>query len=92
MLIDDVERVLRDRSGGTATELARALYGSGGYQERINPALRMLCASGRASRQGSGGPGDPYRYFPNAADPPAPRGEQQATPNPEIGTPRVDLR
>lgn len=89
MLIDDVERVLRNRSGGTATELARVLYGFDGYQERINPALRLLCATGRAWRQGSGGPGDPYRYFANA---PAPRGEQQATQNSDCDTPRADLQ
>ena len=69
MVRDDVERIVGQMPGRTATELARALYGADGYQERINPVLRGLCATGRVRRQGGGGPGDPYRYFPVAARP-----------------------
>ena len=63
MLIDTVERLIREKPGCTATQLAQALFGLDGYQERVSPACRALCACGRVRRQGNGGPGDPYRYF-----------------------------
>lgn len=66
MLRDDVERIVGERPGRTATELARVLYGVDGYQERINPVLRALIAAGCIERRGSGGPSDPFRYFPVA--------------------------
>ena len=68
LLADNVERVIGERPGSTATQLARTLYGPDGYQERINPSCRLLCRSGRIRREGSGGPGDPYRHFPANQD------------------------
>ena len=64
MLTNTVEQIVKERPGSTATELARDLYGLDGYQERINPILRLLCHSGRIRREGSGGSSDPYRYYP----------------------------
>jgi hypothetical protein len=64
MLIDDVERIIEEKPGSTATELALTLYGRDGYQEQINPSLRTLCSLGRIQRCGIGGHVDPYRYFP----------------------------
>jgi len=64
MLIETVKRLVQERPGSTATQLAAVLYGKDGYSERINPTLRVLCRSGHIERQGSGGPRDPYRYFP----------------------------
>jgi hypothetical protein len=64
MLIDDVERTIRDNPGLTATELARILYGRDGYAERINGACHALSRVGWVERQGRGGFADPFRYFP----------------------------
>jgi hypothetical protein len=65
MLIDDIERLIRETPGLTATELAYRLFGiNEGYSQRINTECRALAHLGRIERRGSGGPGDPYRYYP----------------------------
>lgn len=65
MLIDDVERTIRDNPGLTATQLARILFGRHGYAERINGACHALARLGRVERRGRGGFGDPFRYYPS---------------------------
>lgn len=68
MLIDDVERIVRTRPGLSATQIAGALFGIDGYGERVRSACQALQRFGRIERAGKGGPGDPFRYFPAAAD------------------------
>jgi hypothetical protein len=64
MLIDDVEKLIRERPGMKATELAMAFYGPGGYHDRIGGLCRQLFQAYRIERRGNGGPGDPFRYYP----------------------------
>jgi hypothetical protein len=64
MLLDDVERIIKEKPGLTATQMARLLFGSNGYAERINGACRILERSGRIERRGRGGPGNPFTYYP----------------------------
>jgi hypothetical protein len=64
MLIDDVERTIRQSPGLTATEIAQAMFGESGYQERINSACHLLMKQGRIERNGKGGPGHPFTYNP----------------------------
>lgn len=68
MLLEKVERLIHETPGLTATELAQRLFGLDGYHSRVNAECRLLAHLKRVERRGSGGPGDPYRYFPaNAA-------------------------
>lgn len=64
MLIDDVEHAIRKTPGLTATEIARGMFGDDGYHERVNAACRSLTTQGRVTRNGKGGPGDPFTYHP----------------------------
>jgi hypothetical protein len=64
MLLDDVEKIIMEKPGLTATQMARLLFGSNGYAERINGACLGLLRSGRIERRGRGGPGAPFPYHP----------------------------
>jgi hypothetical protein len=64
MLVDDVEKLIRERPGMKATELAVALYGPSGYHDQIAGLCRQLLNAHRIERRGSGGPSDPFRYYP----------------------------
>jgi len=64
MLLDDVERIIREEPGLTATQIARLLLGPNGYAERINGACQVLLLSGRIEGRGRGGPGNPFTYYP----------------------------
>jgi hypothetical protein len=73
MLIEDVERIIRTAPGLTATQIARKLYGSNGYGERVRALCQALHKLGRIERIGMGGPGEPFRFYPatdGAASPP----------------------
>ncbi|MBM7406929.1 hypothetical protein EDF69_002495 [Sphingomonas sp. JUb134] len=60
---DQVEEAMRRHPGSTARELSAAIFGfQDGYQQRVNPICRKLCAEGRAYREGSGTIREPYRY------------------------------
>jgi hypothetical protein len=63
MLIDDVERIIRQKPGQTAAEIAFELFGLNGYAERVGAQCRALVRFGRVERRGKGEPGDPFRYF-----------------------------
>lgn len=63
-MLDRLERLIRDRPGLTATQLAEQLYGIDGYHERVGGACRTLVQLGKVGRRGGGGPGNPYTYFP----------------------------
>ena len=64
MLLDDVERIISEKPGLTATQIARVLYGPRGYAEQVNHGCLALARLGRIERRGGGGPGDPFKYFP----------------------------
>ena len=69
MLSDKVEHLIREMPGLTTTELAQTLFGLVGYHSRVSAECRLLFHLKRVERRGSGGPGDPYRYFPaNASE------------------------
>jgi hypothetical protein len=46
----------------TEAEIAERLFGSAGYQQRVNPICRQLVREYWVERLGTGGPGDPFRY------------------------------
>jgi hypothetical protein len=58
-----IESFVEENPGRTATQIAEALYGVKGYHQRVSGTLRLLSDLGRIERRGSGGPGDPFRYF-----------------------------
>jgi hypothetical protein len=64
MLLDDVERLIREAPGLTATALAHRLFGHDGYHSRVSAECRALVHVRRVERRGGGGPGDPFTYYP----------------------------
>jgi hypothetical protein len=64
MLLDDVERVIRENPGLTATQIAKVLYGPHSYGERVRTACLMLSMAGQIERRGRGGPAEPFTYYP----------------------------
>ena len=50
--------------GRTEAALAEAIFGDFGYQQRVNGDCRLLESRGIIERRGSGGPNDPYKYYP----------------------------
>ena len=55
------ERVA-ERPGLTEEELAHAIFGMEGYQQRVNSTCRRLIARGEIERHGDGGPSEPFTY------------------------------
>ncbi len=68
MLIEDVERLIQETPGLTATALAQRLFGHDGYHSRVSAEIRALVHVGRVERRGGGGPGDPFTYHPIPGD------------------------
>lgn len=65
MTIGDVlEFLVKNGPGRTEAELADAIFGKAGYQQRVNQDCQLLANSGRIERRGLGGPTDPFRYYP----------------------------
>lgn len=64
MLIEDVERLIEEAPGLTATALAQRLFGYDGYHSRVSAEIRALVHVGRVERRGTGGPGHPFTYHP----------------------------
>jgi hypothetical protein len=69
MLLERIEDLIHEVPGLTATQLAEKLFGLDGYHSRVSAECRLLVHLKRVERRGSGGPGDPYRYFPSAQRP-----------------------
>lgn len=63
MLLDDVERVIREKPGLTAAQISRVLFGPNGYAEQVNHSCLALTRLGRIERRGHGGPGNPFTYY-----------------------------
>lgn len=59
---EDVESLVRRRSGLTEAQIAEELF-INPYQQRVNSSCRRLLRESKVRREGRGGPGDPYRYF-----------------------------
>jgi len=55
------ERIM-ERQGLTEAELAHAIFGMDGYQQRVNSTCRRMIARGEIERHGDGGPADPFTY------------------------------
>jgi hypothetical protein len=68
MLLEKVERLIHEAPGLTAIELTQVLFGLDSYRSRVGAECRMLAHLKRAERRGSGGRGNPYRYFPPIVD------------------------
>ena len=50
--------------GRTETELAQAIFGIDGYQQRVNSDCNLLLNRGLVERRGVGGAPGAYRYYP----------------------------
>jgi hypothetical protein len=59
-----LEFLIRNGPGRTETELAEAIFGRQGYQQRVNQDCYLLTGKGTVERRGDGGNTDPFRYFP----------------------------
>lgn len=55
--------LIENGPGRTEAQLAEAIFGSAGYQQRVNGDCQMLVARRSVERRGTGGPADPFRYF-----------------------------
>jgi hypothetical protein len=64
ILADVIVFLVENGPGRTEEALAAAIFGKSGYQQRVNPDCSRLARSGEIERRGTGGPGNPYRYFP----------------------------
>jgi hypothetical protein len=60
----EVEALIARSPGLTEAEIATALFGDAGTQQRISKACASLIKSRRIERSGKGGRTDPFRYFP----------------------------
>lgn len=54
--------LIENGPGRTETELAQAIFGRDGYQQRVNSDCIMLLNRGLVERRGEGGPSGAYRY------------------------------
>jgi hypothetical protein len=67
---DRIKERIAERPGLTEAELAQAIFGMDGYQQRVNSTCRLMIAKGEIERHGKGGPSDPYTYhFPTQGQP-----------------------
>lgn len=61
-IAEQIEALVAHRSDLTEAALADHLFGSTGYQQRVNSTCRRLVREGRLERHGKGGPSDPFTY------------------------------
>jgi hypothetical protein len=64
--MDVVKYLIEKGPGRTQRELSEAIFGTGGYQQRVNVECDMLARQGAVEVRGSGGPSDPFRYYPRS--------------------------
>jgi hypothetical protein len=67
-ILDALQFLIENGPGRTEAELARAIFGRDAYQQRVNGDCRLLENRGLVERRGTGGPGDPFTYFPKDSD------------------------
>ena len=56
--------LIENGPGRTEVELADAIFGRHGYQQRVNGDCSLLVSRRQVERRGADGPADPYRYYP----------------------------
>ena len=56
--------LIENGPGRTESELAEAIFGREGYQQRVNGDCNLLVNRKQVERRGVGGPADRYRYHP----------------------------
>jgi hypothetical protein len=61
---DVLDFLIRKGPGRTEAELADAIFGEGGYPQRVHTDCTRLVAGKKARRRGVGGRGNPFRYYP----------------------------
>jgi hypothetical protein len=61
---DTLRFIIESGPGRTEVQLADAIFGREGYQQRVNGDCRLLESRGVIERRGSGGPTEPFRYYP----------------------------
>lgn len=61
--MDVLQYLIEKGPGRTEAELAEAIFGKHGYQQRVNGDCNLLVNRGLVERRGHGGHADPYRYF-----------------------------
>ena len=78
-LADEIEKLVRRKPGLTQMDLARMLHGHAGHKQQVNLTCRRLVAEGRIERQGRGGWGSPFTYYPRGSNavPSGPKDEQR---------------
>lgn len=64
VLADVLLFLIEKGPGRTEAQLAEAIFGNSGYQQRVNGDCWLLESKGYVERRGEGGPSDPYKYFP----------------------------
>jgi len=62
--LDIVQFLIEKAPGRTQRQLAEAIFGDRGYQQRVNVECDMLVRAGTVECRGSGGSSDPFTYYP----------------------------
>lgn len=63
-IADVLEFLIQNGPGRTEEQIAEAIFGAQGYQQRVNQDCNLLVNRRKVERRGAGRPGDPYRYHP----------------------------
>jgi hypothetical protein len=63
-ICDVLTFIIHSGPGRTEAQLSEAVFGKQERQQRVNLDCVLLVARGVVERKGTGGPADPFRYFP----------------------------
>ncbi len=63
-IIDVLAFLIANGPGRTERELAQAIFGDAGYQQRVNQDCSLLLQYEQIKCKGNGGPNDPFTYWP----------------------------
>lgn len=55
--------LIENGEGRSEKQLAEAIFGEKGYQQRVNSDCALLVSRGEVERRGGGKSGDPYLYY-----------------------------